>query len=73
MTEEKNMVLCKGVCGKLKERIQDGKYGESLNKRWRDSNGKLWRGRICPDCHKIDMAGRMVKLRSKVDNAESNN
>lgn len=69
---EKNDCICKR-CLELKSRIQDGKYGESKNKRWRDSEGKLWRGKLCPECHKLEMSGRMRKTRKKDDHAESIN
>ena len=61
---EQNLSTCR-VCGENKERIEDGKYGESRNKRWRDDSGRLWRGRVCPDCHKLDMKTRMIKSRAK--------
>lgn len=66
---EKNLSTCR-ICGESKERIQDGKYGESKNKRWRDSNGKIWRGRVCPDCHKSHMKQRMVDFRKKGKDAQ---
>ncbi len=66
---EKNLSTCR-VCEESKERIEDGKYGESRNKRWRDETGRLWRGRVCPDCHKSEMKGRMIKSRSKAEVCE---
>lgn len=62
--KEQNLSTCR-TCEQPKERIEDGKYGASRNKRWRDETGRLWRGRVCPDCHKIEMKDRMVKLRAK--------
>lgn len=62
--EEKNLSTCR-VCQESKMRIEDGKYGASRNKRWRDEHGKIWRGRVCPDCHKSEMKNRMIKTRSK--------
>lgn len=64
--EERNLSTCRS-CEETKLRIEDGKYGSSKNKRWRDENGHLWRGRVCPDCHKLEMKDRMVKTRSKED------
>lgn len=72
MVEEKSIVMCR-ECGEMKERIQDGKYGVSKNKRWRDENGKLWRGKVCPACHKDDMGSRMISKRSKDKSAKSDN
>lgn len=67
---EKNLSTCR-LCGVPKERIEDGKYGESRNKRWRDEEGRLWRGRVCPDCHKGEMKERMVKSRTKAPECEA--
>ena len=64
--EERNLSTCK-ICAESKERIEDGKYGESRNKRWRDESGRLWRGRVCPDCHKTEMKTRMIKTRAKCE------
>ena len=66
---EKNLSTCR-VCGESKERIEDGKYGASRNKRWRDDTNRLWRGRVCPDCHISEMKGRMKKLRSTSEKCE---
>lgn len=62
--EEKNLTTCR-VCQETKMRTEDGKYGTSRNKRWKDENGKIWRGRVCPDCHKAEMKNRMIKSRQK--------
>ena len=62
--EEKNLTTCR-ICQETKLRIEDGKYGASRNKRWRDEEGKIWRGRVCPDCHKTEMKDRMIKARKK--------
>ena len=67
---EQNLSTCR-VCGENKERIQDGKYGESRNKRWKDEKGQLWRGRVCPDCHKSEMKSRMSTSRKKVPECEA--
>ena len=68
--EERNLSTCR-VCLKNKERIEDGKYGTSRNKRWRDEAGRLWRGRVCPDCHKLEMKDRMIKIRAKGPECEA--
>lgn len=69
---EQNLSTCR-VCGENKERIEDGKYtgGSGRNKRWRDDTGRLWRGRVCPDCHKSEMKERMVKARAKSEKCEA--
>lgn len=66
---EKNLSTCK-LCLEKKQRAEDGKYGESRNKRWRDESGRLWRGRVCPDCHKTEMKSRMIAKRSKSPECE---
>jgi predicted adenine nucleotide alpha hydrolase (AANH) superfamily ATPase len=62
--EERNLSTCRS-CEETKIRIEDGKYGESKNKRWRDAEGKIWRGRVCPECHKLEMKERMINKRKK--------
>lgn len=49
MSEEKNQVICK-ICKELKTKIQDGTYPNGKNKKWVDTEGKLWNGRICGQC-----------------------
>lgn len=46
---ETSVIQCK-VCKKDKTRILRG-YFVSLNKKWVDENGKLFNGKMCPDCH----------------------
>ena len=48
--QEKNKRLCKR-CSQLKERIEDGKYPNGRDKKWRDESGKLWSGNICGECN----------------------
>ena len=67
---EQNLSTCR-VCQESKQRIEDGKYGESRNKRWRDEEGLLWCGRVCPDCHKKEMKSRMIKSRAKEEQCEA--
>jgi len=54
---------CK-VCQKIKVRISDGNFN-SKDKRWRDSEGELWNGLMCPSCHKNKMVLKMREKRSK--------
>jgi hypothetical protein len=47
---EINKRLCK-CCGQLRQRIEDGKYPNGKNKKWRDEDGKLWSGSVCGQCN----------------------
>ena len=40
MVEENNLSKCRS-CGMIKHRVQDGKYLDGKNKRWRDEKGHL--------------------------------
>lgn len=46
---ESNKTICKR-CKELKIRIEDGKYPDSKNKRYKDETGKLWNGKVCSQC-----------------------
>lgn len=67
--EEKNLTQCK-VCSTLKLRVQDGKYENGKNKRWRDETGHLWMGKTCPDCHRNRMAETQRKKKA-INNDEN--
>lgn len=54
---------CK-ICNELKSRILDGKYN-AKDKRYKDENGKLWNGKICPSCQKRKTRDNMRSLRDK--------
>lgn len=69
MVEENNLSKCRS-CGMIKHRIQDGKYLDGKNKRWRDEKGQLWSGRRCGDCQKLEMKNRMKIKRKKVKDDE---
>jgi hypothetical protein len=58
--------LCK-VCNELKTRIQFGTFTDKKDKRWVDGDGKMWNGRMCPQCQVIKAAENMKKLRGKTD------
>lgn len=60
---EKNMKVCK-VCMILKLRIVAGKFNERSYK-YIDNRGKLWNGRVCPDCHKNVCKNNMRDLRER--------
>lgn len=55
---------CK-ICNDYKIRIQFGKFNTGGNKRWVDGDGKMWNGRICPQCQVKIAADNMKKLRTK--------
>jgi hypothetical protein len=60
MGKEANLRVCK-KCNETKMRIQDGKYPNGKNKRWRDESGKEWSGNVCGSCN-VDRA-KEVKRR----------
>jgi hypothetical protein len=60
--QEQNMHQCKR-CGLSKEKILIGKYPEGRCKKWVDKNGKIWNGRICPDCNVLRANEVMRKAR----------
>lgn len=59
---ESNLTHCK-ICGELRTRIEDGKFPNSKNKRYKDEEGKLWNGRVAPCCHGIKIKENMKRLR----------
>jgi len=62
--KEANLSKCKS-CQEIKQRIQNGKQPDNINKVWVDEHGKKWNGRKCPDCVVKGMKDRMSKLRSE--------
>lgn len=62
--EESNKRHCKR-CKELKNRILDGKFPDSKNKRFKDEMGKLWSGNICPQCQVLKVKENMKQLRFK--------
>lgn len=59
--KEVDIRACK-KCGQLKERIFVGKF-DLKNKKYTDSTGALWNGRLCPDCHRERLKEHMRKKR----------
>lgn len=57
--------ICK-ICNELKLRIQFGTFTAKKDKRWVDGDGKMWNGRVCPQCQVKIAADNMKKLRGKV-------
>lgn len=64
MENETQEKLCK-VCGQIKKRYFDGKFNKK-DKKWRDSEGCLWNGHTCPDCHRMRCKDRQ-RSRRKVE------
>lgn len=60
-------MFCK-ICKeeKIKEPISKGSHT-----RFVDENGRLWNGKVCPDCYKIYNRERMRKARQKSKNQMS--
>jgi hypothetical protein len=56
---EKNERECK-LCKRLRKRIEDGKFPNGKNKKWRDESGKLWSGNVCGECN-IDRAKNVMR------------
>lgn len=57
------------TCSEEKERIAYKYYGKA--KQYIDVNGKMWKGRVCPDCARFQQKLIMRKVRnSKLDARE---
>lgn len=65
--EDRKIVRCK-TCNVLKEATLSGTF-DGVNKRWVDSNGKLFNGKVCPDCHKEKQKNNIKAKRNGVTNA----
>lgn len=50
-------------CKELRERIQDGRFPNGNNKRWRDEFGKMWSGNVCGECNQVRAKESMKKTR----------
>jgi hypothetical protein len=59
---ETDLSQCK-ICQKIKVKKYIGKY-DANNKKFTNENGKLWVGRICPECHKDRVKHNMRSLRA---------
>lgn len=59
---------CK-VCNEYKIRVLDGKFNKK-DKRWRDGDGRMWNGLVCPPCHSRRSADRLAKKREEVLDAK---
>lgn len=63
--EESDISKCVG-CGRLEVRRHSGSF-DGRNKRFVDSNGKLWNGRKCPACHKNKVKTQTKERRTSAD------
>lgn len=61
---ESNKVICK-QCNFLLTKINDGRYPNGKDKRFKDEFGGEWSGRVCPSCHKTNNRNRMRKYRNE--------
>lgn len=61
MSEERNLTTCK-ACGQIKPRAIKGKFDDK-NKKYVDDAGRLWNGRVCPECHAERTKVKMKNLR----------
>lgn len=67
--EENDLSTCR-VCEKIKLRKLVGKF-DDRNKKYVGACGKLWNGRVCPQCHRDKVKHGMKKMRML--NGESSN
>lgn len=58
---ESNLVICK-VCEQPKQRVCIGTY-TSKNRKYTDQHGKLWNGKVCPQCHRNKIKNSMYTMR----------
>lgn len=56
---------CK-ICNEFKKRIEDGKFPNGKNKRWRDESGRQWVGSTCGTCNLARSKENMKKKRHDV-------
>lgn len=61
---EQNKTFCK-ICKQLKFRIEDGKFPDGKNKKWKDESGKQWNGKYCYSCNLIRVKTKMKEKRTK--------
>ena len=60
---------CK-VCKQMKERIMVGRFPNGRDKKFANSNGVLWNGKTCPDCHREVTKTRQMDDRKAKANAK---
>lgn len=63
MTQEVSQIICK-ICKQIKARILAGKFDDEKNKKWVDSTGKLFNGKVCPDCHRDNVKKQVKEKRT---------
>jgi hypothetical protein len=59
--EESDLSTCR-LCEQIKLRRFVGKFDDK-NKKYVDDQGKLWNGRVCPQCHSDRSRSNMKRLR----------
>ena len=67
--KENDISKCR-KCEKIVPRNFVGYYPGGKNKKYVNSEGKLWTGRICPDCVK---SKNKVSIKERRENAKSRN
>lgn len=55
--------ICK-TCKQIKTRIRQEKYNDQKNYKYRDENGKLWLGNLCPSCNNERLKNVMKEKRN---------
>jgi len=64
---EVNKRICKG-CKLIKDRISDGTFKNTKNRKWRDESGGLWNGSVCSVCNTNRLKDHMKSKRAKASN-----
>lgn len=64
MKPEQNLRKCK-ICLTLKTRVNDGKFPNGKNKRFRDENNNLWSGNVCGFCNLERIRKAMERKRNE--------
>lgn len=66
---ESNQVKCKS-CQLIKIKIDNGLYPNQKTKRYVDQFGKMWNGKVCPECNRTRAKMTMKASRLLSDNIE---
>jgi hypothetical protein len=56
---DSSTIQCKG-CNQLKTRYRAGKFLNGKDTRFVDADGKLFNGKLCPQCHCDKIAKRNI-------------
>ncbi len=60
---ESNLNKCK-VCLELRVKTEDGKFPNGKTKRYLDQFGKIWNGKVCPQCNRNRAKNTMKSIRT---------